>query len=226
MACGFVSAGLKRHAQFEVVGRATSVEELLRQIGKTGPEVALISSTLQDGILSGLSVFPEVHSKYPEVRLILLVDRSEPEVVVQAFRAGARGIFSRSESHFKWLCKCVLCVHQGQIWANTQQLEFILDAMAQASSLRVVGADGASLLTKREQDVLRLVADGLGNRDVARQLNLSENTVKNYMFHVFEKLGISSRVELVLYAMSNSKFAPMPVSGDEPSAAMPRALRR
>jgi len=223
MACDLVSAGFKRHSQFEVVGYATSVDELLRLVEHAAPEVALISSTLQDGILSGLSVLPEIHSKHPEVRLVLLIDRSEPELVVQAFRAGARGVFARSESHFERLCKCALRVHQGQIRAKTQQLEFIVDALAQMPSLRVVDANGANLLTKREEDLLRLVAEGLGNRDIARELSLSENTVKNYMFHIFEKLGISNRVELVLYALSNSKRAPASLSGDEVPTAVDRA---
>ena len=187
--------------------------------------MALISSTLQDGNFSGISVISEIHCKYPRIRLVLLIDRSEPEVVVEAFRAGARGVFARSESHFKWLCKCALCVHQGQIWANTKQLEFMLDAVAQAPGLRVVDADGAKLLTKREEDLLHLVADGLGNRDIARQLNLSEHTVKNYMFHIFDKLGISSRVELVLYALNSSKRVPMSVTSDEPDVAVTRAQR-
>ena len=69
------------------------------------------------------------------------------------------------------------------------------------------------------------MADGLGNRDIARQLNLSENTVKNYMFHIFEKLGISNRVELVLYALSNSKRAPMSIPADESPSTMTRAQR-
>jgi len=220
MACGLVAAGLKRHSHFEVVGCVASVDELLRLINDTAPEVALISSTLRDGILSGLSALPEIHSKYPEMRLVLLIDRSEPEVVVQAFRGGARGVFARSESHFERLCKCVLCVHQGQIWAKTQQLEFIIDALAQASPVRVVDANGANLLTKREEDLVRLVADGLGNRDIAQRLNLSENTVKNYMFHIFNKLGISNRVELVLYAQSQSKCARMSVADDKPPTTM------
>lgn len=212
MTCGLVSAGLKRHSQFEVVGYATSVDELLRLADNAAPEVALISSALQDGIFSGLSVLAEIHRKHPEMRLVLLIDRSEPEVVVQAFRAGARGVFACSESHFERLCMCILRVHEGQIWAKTQQLEFIVNALAQAPSLSVVDADGANLLTKREEDLMHLVADGLGNRDIARRLNLSENTVKNYMFHIFDKLGISNRVELVLYALSNSKRAPISTS--------------
>jgi DNA-binding CsgD family transcriptional regulator len=71
--------------------------------------------------------------------------------------------------------------------------------------MRVVNADGLRLLTRREEDVVRLLAEGLQNRDIAKELKLSEHTVKNYLFHIFDKLGVSSRVELVLYAVSSSK---------------------
>ena len=212
MACGMVSAGLKRHPQFEVVGIAASVDELLRLVERARPEVALISATLQDGPLSGLAVVSQIHGEFPETRLIVLIDRSEPDLVVQAFRAGATGVFSRSKSDFGLLCKCVLCVHRGQIWANTEQLKSLVDALTQMPFVRVVDSDGANLLTKREEDLVRLVADGLSNRDVARQLNLSEHTVKNYVFRIFDKLGVSNRVELVLYALSNNRRAEISTS--------------
>jgi DNA-binding CsgD family transcriptional regulator len=61
------------------------------------------------------------------------------------------------------------------------------------------------LLTKREEEVVRLVAEGMQNREIAKELKLSEHTIKNYLFHIFEKLGVSSRVELVLYAVSSAK---------------------
>jgi DNA-binding NarL/FixJ family response regulator len=67
----------------------------------------------------------------------------------------------------------------------------------------MVNAQGLKLLTPREEQVVALVADGLSNREVARELNLSEHTVKKYLFRIFDKLGISSRVELVLYAVSH-----------------------
>ena len=63
-------------------------------------------------------------------------------------------------------------------------------------------------LTKREEDVVRLLAEGLQNRDIAKELKLSEHTIKNYLFHIFDKLGVSSRVELVLYAVSSTKRPP------------------
>jgi DNA-binding NarL/FixJ family response regulator len=99
--------------------------------------VALISATLQDGLLSGLAVVLQIHGEYPEARLVVLIDRSEPELVVQAFRAGATGVFSRSKSQFELLCKCVICVHQGQIWANTDQLKSLVDALTQMPFVRV-----------------------------------------------------------------------------------------
>ena len=67
----------------------------------------------------------------------------------------------------------------------------------------MLNASGRSLLTPREEQVVALVAEGLGNRHIARELNLSEHTIKKYLFHIFEKLGISTRVELVLYAVNN-----------------------
>ena len=77
------------------------------------------------------------------------------------------------------------------------------------TTLRVVDAQGSNLLSKREEDVVHLVAEGLGNREIAQQLNLSKHTVKNYLFRIFDKLGVSNRVELVLYAVANpSKIPP------------------
>jgi len=136
----------------------------------------------------------------------MLIDSPERDLVVDSFRGGARGIFCRDEP-FETLCKCIYSVYKGQIWANTSELGYALDALAETAPLRLVNATGARLLTKREEDVVRLVAEGLTNREVARQLNLSEHTVRNYLFRIFEKLGISSRVELVLYALNQREAA-------------------
>ena len=221
MACGLVSQGLSQQPRFKVVGRATTVAELLDRLERNEPHVALISATLHDRALNGLAALPQIRSQYPGVRLVLMVDHADRELVISAFRAGARGIFSRSESHFDALCKCVSCVHLGQIWANSRQLEYLLDAVAQTPALRLVSADGRNLLSKREEEVVHLVAEGLVNHEIAEQLHLSEHTVKNHLFHIFDKLGISSRVELVLYAVSSSKRPSAPVPADEPPAAQP-----
>jgi DNA-binding CsgD family transcriptional regulator len=91
------------------------------------------------------------------------------------------------------------------VWINSQQMHFLLDALSQVPALRVVNVKGKPLLTAREEQVVALVADGLSNREVAVELGLSEHTIKKYMLRIFDKLGVSTRVELLLYAISNGE---------------------
>jgi DNA-binding CsgD family transcriptional regulator len=84
-------------------------------------------------------------------------------------------------------------------------LQHLLDALETAVPFRCVDSRGKSLLTPREQQLLPLVADGRSNAEIAQLLDVSEHTVKNHLFHVYEKLGISTRVGLILYAVSQTR---------------------
>jgi DNA-binding NarL/FixJ family response regulator len=106
------------------------------------------------------------------------------------------------------LCKCIHCVSRGEVWVNNRQMNYVLDALSDVPTLRVINSVGRSLLTPREEQVVALVADGLTNRGVASELGLSEHTIKKYLLRIFDKVGISSRVELVLYAMSHGENRP------------------
>ena len=202
MACQLLTSSLQRNNNFRVMGCATSMGQVLEFLKQEEAQVAVISANLQEGPLSGFQLLRELRASHPRTRTILLLDSSDRDLVVDAFRGGARGIFCRSQS-FKMLCKCIVCVHQGQIWANNGELQFVLEALGQVAPLHIVNAKGKSLLSKREEQVVACVAEGLTNREIAKQLNLSEHTVKNYLFRIFDKLGISGRVELVLYALSH-----------------------
>jgi DNA-binding CsgD family transcriptional regulator len=97
----------------------------------------------------------------------------------------------------------------------------LLEALGEALPLRVIDARGTELLSRREQEVVRCVAEGLSNREIAQRLGLTEHTVKNYLFRIFDKLGVSKRVEVVLYAYSLGN-APAPAPSKPkplPSAA-------
>ncbi len=189
------------HGQFEVVASVCDSPGVTALLAKKAVDVVLLSVELADGPFIGLHVLRDVCASYPKARVVLLVESPETEHVVNAFRSGCRGIFCRSES-FNRLRKCISAVHQGQIWVNNGQLEFILKALRQAYLLRIVDAKGGNLLSPRETQVSLLVAEGLTNREISRRLSLTEHTVRNYLFRVFEKLGISNRVELVLYAIN------------------------
>ena len=149
-----------------------------------------------------------LHVSYPTAPTVLLVETYDRELVVNAFRVGVKGIFLFSHSPFRTLCRCISCVAKGQIWMNSQQTHYVLEALSEVSTLRVVNSNGKSLVTPREEQVVALVADGLSNRQVAAELGLSEHTVKKYMLRIFDKLGISTRVELVLYALSHGQNRP------------------
>ncbi len=191
---------LARDKRFCVLETQISVEGILAAADRDKPDVVLLSPVLEDDSTRGYSLARELRSQYPAVRIVMLLDRSERSAAVEAFRAGASGIFCRSES-LKFLPRCIACVYAGQVWANSHELKYLLDALAEAMPRRPkMQARDVSVLSKREQDVVRGVADGLSNREIARQLSLTEHTVKNYLFRIFDKLGVSSRVEVVLYA--------------------------
>jgi DNA-binding NarL/FixJ family response regulator len=203
MAGRLLSDQFNRHPEFSVVSCDSDRASLLTSVKQNKAAVALISSDLQDGLSSGLSVLRDIREIDPALRPILLCDRPEPRLVVEGIRSGARGFFSRGDFDFAALRKCVRRVFEGQLWLGNPELEFVVDALGQTRPLRVLNTNGLNLLSPREEEVMRLVAEGLGNREIAELLGLSEHTIKNYLFHIFDKLGISNRVELVLYAMSN-----------------------
>jgi DNA-binding NarL/FixJ family response regulator len=88
-----------------------------------------------------------------------------------------------------------------------RELEWLIETLAEAPATRLVDTQGTTLLSKREQDVVRCLAVGLTNQEIASELKLSHNTIKNYLFRIFNKLGVSSRVEVVLYAASQRAAA-------------------
>jgi DNA-binding NarL/FixJ family response regulator len=207
MARELLMAALNRHAKFHVVHCATTAQEVLDVVKSSVVNVALISATLADGPHSGLGALRQIRDCSPQVRSVILLNTHERKLVVDSFRAGAKGIFSLSQSGFKSLCRCVEQVHSGHIWANCQELTDVMEAFSNLAPMRVVNAEGLRLLTRREDDVVRLLAEGMQNREIANELKLSEHTIRNYLFHIFDKLGVSSRVELVLYAASSAKSA-------------------
>lgn len=196
-----LATALERDKRFQVLDSPADSRAVVSAVLSHRPAVAVISAEIDGNSRKGFEVAREIRGIRSETRIVMLLDSCERGQVVEAFRAGARGVFSRNES-LKGLAKCICCVSQGQIWANSKELRFLLDALGEALPMRVIDAKGTELLSRREQDVVRCVAEGLSNREIAQRLGLTEHTVKNYLFRIFDKLGVSKRVEVVLYAYS------------------------
>jgi len=203
MQAQLLTSALRRRPEFRVNHCLMDSVSIAQAVSAKLPRVALLSVNSPHNIPDTVMILRRFHLSYPELPKVVLADSCDRELVVSAFRSGARGIFTITDSNLRSLCKCLIRVAAGQVWLNTQQLNFLMDLISEVPSLRVINASGRPLLTPREEQVVALVAEGLGNREIARELNLSEHTIKKYLFRIFEKLGVSSRVELVLYAMNN-----------------------
>ena len=209
-----VAALQRSRHRIVVVGSAADSIGIHKGLREIRADIAVISVALRDGPIVGLQVAREARTSHPATRIIMTVDSSAPTIVVEAFRAGAYGILSRDDP-FEMLCKCIRAVHGGQVWANSEQLHFVIEALAKnATPARIANVQGASLLTQREEDLVELVAQGLTNRDISQQLKLSEHTVRNYLFRIFNKVGTSSRLELALYTLNRREDVRPNVPGE------------
>jgi DNA-binding NarL/FixJ family response regulator len=198
-----LSSALRRRSEFRISTCPVDIGSILQAVASTTVQVVVLSLNHSASVASQMASMRRVHLSHPAVAKVLLVESYDRELVCNAFRSGVRGIFCISDAHFRLLCRCIQRVAGGQVWANTEQMAFLMDLIAEVPSLRVLDSRGQQLLTPREEQVVALVAEGLSNRETARELNLSEHTVKKYLFRIFDKLGISSRVELVLYAVNH-----------------------
>lgn len=201
MASQLLAESLAQDSRFNV-SVATTTAEVISMSATSRPDVVVISADLESVSRKGLLAARRLSASHPQLNIVILVEVMGDEIV-SSFRNGARGVFCRAEglSEFK---DCVLAVSQGRIWVNNGGTEVLLGAIKSAPSCDAISQ--VSTLSKREIEVAELAAQGLTNKQIAAHLALSEHTVKNYLFRVFEKLKISNRIEL-LFLMVNERKA-------------------
>jgi len=200
--CDLLADCLRRTGQFTVLACTTAFQEAYQLIADHKPDVALVSQVLESDPMAGVKIVGKLKAQEILTRTVIMLDVLDRAVVLNALRTGAKGIFNRKES-ISHLAKCVNAVRDGHIWVGNTEIEMMVEALATAQPVPIANSKGERLLTDREEQIVTLVADGLTNRDIAERLNLSEHTIKNYLFRIFDKLGVSTRVELILYAVSN-----------------------
>ena len=207
-----LSEALQRDPELDVVDWNADPRGLLAAAMAGDVNVLAVSSALDGHPARGLDTLRELRAACPGIRAVVLLDSRKPEAILDAFRAGARGVFNR-DSSIEMFCKCIRSVHQGQIWADSADVALVIEALASAPRMRLPAADGVNLLSKRECEAVQCLVQGLTNREIAERMGLSPHTVKNYLFKVFDKLGVSNRTELLfmtLHQGSNAEDAAAP----------------
>jgi DNA-binding NarL/FixJ family response regulator len=177
-----------------VVARCTNGNEALAAIARERPHVAVADLTMPG--LSGMEVLRELRAIQSAVRLVLLTARIEHEQVLEALKLGVAGILLKESAPLQIL-DAIRRVAAGGQWIDQTIGSRTLDGVLRRQS---GAAKAAAVLTAREIEVVRMVARGLRNKEIAQALSITEGTVKAHLRTIFEKLGIDSRMKLVVYA--------------------------
>ena len=179
-----------------VVGEAGDGDEAVRLLHKLKPDVLLLD--LRMPVKDGLGVLEEMNGDSAQTRVILVTEGENEHDVVRAMRLGARGVVWK-QSASALLLKSIRKVNAGEIWLDNRMTAELIDAFKKSSDS---GARREKpLLSPREKEIVHLVAQGFRNREIAEKLFISEQTVKNHLHNIFDKLGVSDRLELALYAI-------------------------
>ena len=180
----------------QIVGEASNGNECVKMLAKLKPDILLLDLRMPEK--DGLGVLEEINFDSTPTRVIVLTAAEDDRDVVRAMRLGARGVVLK-QSASDLLLKSIRKVHDGEIWLDNRMTAEVIDAFkksAEAGQRRE-----KPLLSEREKEIVQLVAQGFRNREIGEKLFISEQTVKNHLHNIFDKLGVSDRLELALYAI-------------------------
>jgi len=191
--------GLRKLLEHEddivVVGEVSSGAECPALLSKVKPDILLLDLRMPDK--DGLTLLEEMNFDTMSSRVIVLTATEDDRDVIRAMRLGARGVVLK-QSASDLLIKSIRKVAGGEIWLDKRMTSEVMRAFAKSTE---TGRREKPLLSDREKEIVQLVAQGYRNREIGEKLFISEQTVKNHLHNIFDKLGVSDRLELALYAI-------------------------
>jgi NarL family two-component system response regulator LiaR len=188
----------------EIVGEASDGNEAIEQAQRLGPDVILMDLVMPG--LDGIGAMRQLRARSPDSRVIVLTSFLEDERVLPAIQAGAAGYLLKNVEPAE-LARAIRAAHAG---------EAIIDPTAAARLVRAIADDARprveepERLTRRERDVLELIARGRSNKRIALELGISEKTVKTHVGHLLAKLGVTDRTQAAVMAVEEGLVAPRP----------------
>lgn len=188
---------LEAEEDITVVGEAHSGSECLEMVAKVKPDVVLLDLKMPGR--DGFDVLSELSGQKGRVRTIVLTASEDERDYVEAVRRGARGIVLKQAATER-LLEGIRKVHGGEVWIDQRVAADVMKVITRPTAEPAL-AGGQAVLTARELDIVSLVTRGFRNKEIAQELSISEQTVKNHLHNIFDKLGVSDRLELALYSL-------------------------
>jgi DNA-binding NarL/FixJ family response regulator len=196
-----VKTMLMNEPGLEVVGEAESGDDAITQTLELEPDILLLD-LLMPG-LPGLEAMHAIIAKSPRVKVVLLTSTISPQQVIEALQIGARGIILKN-SVADDLPKALGVVVSGDYWVGGKRVANLLKALHELMATAAAASERKTFgLTPRELEVVTCIVEGCTNRDIAKQYSISEETVKRHLSNVFDKTGVSTRLELALFAIAH-----------------------
>ncbi|HKY23339.1 MAG TPA: response regulator transcription factor [Vicinamibacterales bacterium] len=193
---------LEAEKEFEIVGVAADGQEAIDLVRQLQPDVLLLDLTMPR--LAGLDALAELSQGSVPVRTIILAAAVGRAEIVRALQLGARGIVLKAAAT-QLLYTCIRAVVAGEIWVGRESVADLVKALQQLDEPTGTPSLASANLTQREREIVAAIVRGASNRDVAQALSVSEQTIKNHLSRIFEKCGVSNRVELAVLAAAEKR---------------------
>jgi DNA-binding NarL/FixJ family response regulator len=193
---------LEAEGSFELVGEASDGIEAIDLVRRRMPDVLLLDLNMPR--LAGLDALAELIRTTPDLRVIILAASVDRREIIKALRLGARGIVLKSAAT-ELLYRCIQAVVAGEVWVGRDSVPEFIDALEEFDTPQRAPRGSLANLTERERQIVAAIVGGASNRDVAHELSVSEQTVKNHLSRIFEKCGVSNRTELAVLAAAEDK---------------------
>jgi DNA-binding NarL/FixJ family response regulator len=179
-----------------VVAQAENLQGLYAAVARFPTDIVLLEGSLLAGTTD---VIPELLRKAPEVKLAVQVVESSEATTVELYRRGVRGVIPRAISP-DLLVRCIRKIAEGETWIDNQSVNWVIEAYrSQAQAL--TAPRNQPHLTDRELSIISCITQGMRNKEIAYQIGTTEQVIKNYLRKVYDKLGVSDRLELALYCL-------------------------
>jgi two-component system, NarL family, nitrate/nitrite response regulator NarL len=197
---------LEAEPDFEIVGEAGDGADAINMVQQIKPEILLLDLAMPR--VPGLEALREVIALKSPVKTILLTAAIEKKQIIEALQVGARGVVLK-DAATQMLIRAIRTVINGQFWVGRESVADMQTYLKHQIATQPAPKAKSYGLTRREIEILGTIVGGLSNKEIAQKFSLSEDTVKHHLTNIFDKVGVSSRLELALFAINNQLIEPV-----------------